>query len=215
MPDNSQPRPSADTPTDPELMLGVGEGDESAFETLIRRHEDRVFHLAYRIVGHRDEARDIAQDVFFAIWENPRAWKPTHLFTTWLYRVTVNRALNRRRVMKFKSYLSLSRSGGDDDDNDDVEMEVADESPDPEQLAIHRDEVGRLNRAFQQLPPRQRAALHLRYREGLPVKDVAQALGVSVKSAESLIFRGKRSVAKSCGETPESDGKNKKRNSAT
>ena len=168
-------------------MMRVREHDEAAFETLMRRHEERVFMLAFRVLGSREEARDLAQELFIALWENPRAWKPTALFTTWLHRVTLNRALNRLRMLKVKLFLRLS-------DYDPDELPIPDPSPNPEQQVTDAERQQAFEAAFRRLPPRQRAALHLRYREELPVAEVARALGVSLKSAESLIFRGKQAL---------------------
>ena len=173
---------------DPELMQRVADGDETAFEILMRRHEDNVFRLAVRILnGNIEEARDVSQEVFIRLWENPRAWKPTALFTTWLYRVTTNRALNRRRAMKLKSFFSLSEMK-------DEELPAASEADSPVQTSERNEDLTRFEREFNLLPPRQRTALHLRYREEMPVVEVAGALGVSVKSAESLLFRAKKTL---------------------
>jgi len=201
-------------------MARVRQHDETAFETLVRRHEDRVFALAFRVLQDKEEARDVAQEVFIGIWENPKAWKPEFhpplllkggrkrgvvgqdplrkgklvgqdsvpaRFTTWLYRITMNRALNRRRMLKVKAFLRLS-------DYDPDDLPIPDPSPTPDEQLDDAERQRVFERAFQRLPPRQRAALHLRYREELPVAEVARALGVSVKSAESLIFRGKAAL---------------------
>ncbi len=175
-------------PTDPELMQRIADGDETAFEIIMRRHEDKVFRLAIRILGGNiEEARDVSQEVFIRLWENPRAWKPTALFTTWLYRVTTNRALNRRRAMKLKSFFSLSEMK-------DEELPTASEADSPVQTSEKNEDMNRFEIEFNRLPPRQRSALHLRYREEMPVVEVADALGVSVKSAESLLFRAKKTL---------------------
>jgi len=177
---------SATELTDPELMLLVSEGDENAFETLVLRHEDTVFRLAYRILGgNREEARDVAQDVFIRLWEKPEAWKPTALFTTWLYRVTMNRSLNHRRKLKFRSFFTPADANPDD-------LQSSDDTPD---LQLEKEErMISFESEFNRLPPRQRAALHLRYREELSVTDVAKAMGVSIKSVESLLFRAKHAL---------------------
>lgn len=170
-------------------MQRVADRDETAFEILVRRHEDTVFRLATRILdGNVEEARDVTQELFISLWENPRAWKPKALFTTWLYRVTTNRALNRRRAIRLKSVFSLASSESDepatDDDLPDVELE--------------KDEARRWFEAnFNRLPPKHRAALHLRYREELLVVEVAKALGTSVKSVESLLYRAKQALRNS------------------
>jgi len=169
-------------------MQRIADGDETAFEIIMRRHEDKVFRLAIRILGGNiEEARDVSQEVFIRLWENPRAWKPTALFTTWLYRVTTNRALNRRRAMKLKSFFSLSEMK-------DEELPTASEADSPVQTSEKNEDMNRFEIEFNRLPPRQRSALHLRYREEMPVVEVADALGVSVKSAESLLFRAKKTL---------------------
>ena len=177
-------KPQVVLPTDLELMQRVVGRDETAFGILVRRHEDAVFRLVSRILRNNpEEARDVAQDIFFYLWENPRSWKPKAQFSTWLYRVTTNRALNRRRALKVKSFFSLS-------DFEDDQMPATDE--DPSQSLEVTEEGIRFEKEFNALPPRQRAALHLRYRENLSVGEVAESLGVSVKSAESLLFRGRQ-----------------------
>ncbi|MCF7811337.1 sigma-70 family RNA polymerase sigma factor [bacterium] len=179
---------SAD-PSDASLMKEIINGSEVAFETLMRRHEDSVFWLANRILnGNKEEARDTAQEVFIRLWENPRAWKPTALFTTWLYRVTTNRALNKLRSMKLKSFFSLTDYTSDN-------FPSSDETPD-ERMESKEDEVD-FEKKFSKLPARQKAALHLRYREEMSVADVAEALGVSLKSAESLLFRARKTLRES------------------
>ena len=174
-------------PDDSELMSRVREADEEAFETIVRRYEDRVFNLAMRIIGIREEAREAAQDIFIQLWENPGAWKPSARFTTWLYRVTMNRSLNRLRKMKLKSLLSLS-------DFEPEGFPATGSTDTPEGGLIRDEETLRFTREFDSLPPRQKAALHLRYMENLSVSEVAAALGTSLKSAESLIFRGKQTL---------------------
>jgi RNA polymerase sigma-70 factor (ECF subfamily) len=185
----SDPTRNSLTPTDPELMQRVVDRDETAFEILLRRHEDAVFRLATRILaGNVDEGRDVTQELFISLWENPRAWKPKALFTTWLYRVTTNRALNRRRAIRLKSVFSLSNPEMD-------EPEADDDLPDVE---LEKDESRRRFEAnFNRLPPKQRAALHLRYSEELPVAELAKALGMSVKAVESLLYRAKQALRNS------------------
>ncbi len=183
-PEESQP---IDSLTDPELMLLIQEKDESGFEILMRRHEDRVFRLAFSVLGRREDARDVAQDVFIKIWESPFAWKPKALFTTWLYRVTMNQALWKKRGLKLKSMIRMS-----DIEPEQLPLTGKKESAD-EQL-INNETVHQLEAELHKLPDRQRIALHFRYREQLSVKDVAISMGVSVKSAESLLFRAKQTL---------------------
>jgi len=172
--------------TDEELALQVQKRDETAFELLIERHEDKVFRLAFRIVGRREEARDIAQEVFLAFWEDPNAFKPTARFSTWLFRVTTNRSISHLRSRAIRRILSFT-------DHDPIET-AADQDDPPDLQVIKTERNERLEFEVSRLPPRQKAAIHLRYREDLSVIDIATSLGVSFKSAESLLFRGKETL---------------------
>ena len=179
--------------SDEELLALVRAGDEIAFATLMRRHEDLVFHLAAQMLGDRETARDLTQDLFVHLWEHPGSWKPTAKFSTWLYRVTYNRALNALRFRRLRSFLTHSEPAPPD-----IYETPSDSSPMEDILDAERQE--RFRRVFRSLPVRQRAALHLRYREDLSISGVAAALKVSYKSAEALIFRGKTALKKALRE---------------
>ncbi len=172
---------------DTELLKLIRDTDESALEVLVERHEEKVFRLAARIVGNVEDARDIAQEVFIGIWENPGAWKPKAEFTTWLYRITFNRSLNYKRSRKLKSLFSLSSIPSE-------QIPALPDSEIPDTQLTRDEDIRMFENEFNRLHPRQKAALHLRYKEGLSVSDVAAALGISHKSAESLIFRGKQTL---------------------
>ena len=172
--------------SDEELASRVRSGDVDAFSVLVQRHEDRIFGLAIRIVGRREEARDVAQEVLLGFWQDPGAWKPSAKFTTWLYRVTSNRAISHLRMRSIKRLLSFS----DHDPSDTAE----DPSPPPDEAVESADRELAVQAEVKRLPARQIAAVHLRYQEGLSVAEVAESLGVSLKSAESLLFRARETL---------------------
>jgi RNA polymerase sigma-70 factor (ECF subfamily) len=180
-------------PSDEDLMILIQQGDETAFSRLIDRRQDLVYRLALRMTGRDTEARDIAQDVFLGIWENPGAFKPSARFSTWLFRVTTNRAISTLRLRKVRAFFSL-------DTGEDADSIPDDSVLSPDKSLEKREEAEHLREALLRLPTRQRAAIHLRYQEELSVVEVAESLGVSFKSAESLLFRAKVSLKKMLGE---------------
>jgi len=182
-----------DERSDEELMESVRMRDEAAFETLVRRHEERAYHIAFRVIGKREDARDVTADVFFKLWLKPTMWKPTALFTTWLYRVTVNRALGRLKAQRLKAFISLSEVTPDEEPP--MEDDPADER------MIDREDKRRLRSAMKQLPDSQRLALIFRYEFEFSVARIADTLGVTFKSAESLLFRGKQNLKKLMSES--------------
>jgi len=179
--------------SDEELYKSFADGDRLSFEELLNRHQEPVYRLAFRITGNSEEARDIAEEVFINLWENPASYRPVAKFSTWLYRVTSNRSITHIRFRKFRSFFSLSEESHED--------QFPDQASDrPDHLAEKADESSRVNRALLKLPPRQRAAIHLRYFEDLSVAEVAEAMELSLKSAESLLFRGKQALRDSLKE---------------
>jgi len=176
----------SDPATDEELATRVRDGDREAFGELLHRHEDRVYNLARRIVGRSETARDIAQDVFLAFWQDPHSYRPAARFTTWLYRVTSNRSISHLRSSAIKKLFTFS-------DYDPGEIAVADEEGADNRL-IQSETALTLEREIARLPARQRAVIHLRYTEGLSVAEAATALGISVRSAESLLYRAKETL---------------------
>ena len=83
--------------TDEDLMLKVAKGDESAFRRLAKRHAAKTFALTRRMLGNDADAEEIVQEAMLRVWVNAPRWRPDAAFRTWLYRVTFNLCLNRRR----------------------------------------------------------------------------------------------------------------------
>jgi len=168
-------------------MEGVRARSAEALDILVRRYEDKAFRLAVRMLHQREEARDLVQDVFLELWTNPYHWKPQAEFSTWLYRVVANRALNRIRFLRIRRALHFGSK-------ELSEEELSSDAEDIEAAIVKKEEREIFQRGFAKLPPRQKAALHFRYECDMPVKETAEALGVSLKAAESLIFRAKQSL---------------------
>ncbi len=80
--------------SDEELIAGIAQGDEYAFELLVKRHQGRILNLIYRFAGDRTRAKDLAQEVFIRVWQAAPKYKPRAKLTTWIYRITANLCLN-------------------------------------------------------------------------------------------------------------------------
>lgn len=166
---------------DAELLRAVAGGDRSAFDRLSRRHLDRAYGVALRMTGSRADAEDVVQDVFLRLWQRPDAWRPGQAqFSTWLYRVVVNRCLDLKRRPKGT-------------DLDSVE-EPQDPDANAEDSLLDAERSRALDGAVNQLPERQRAAIVLTYTAGLRNAEAASAMDISVKAFEALLVRAKREL---------------------
>jgi RNA polymerase sigma-70 factor, ECF subfamily len=166
---------------DAELLQAIAGGDRAAFDRLSRRHLDRAYGVALRMTGSRADAQDVVQDVFLRLWQRPDAWRPGQAqFSTWLYRVVVNRCLDLKRRPKGT-------------DLDSVE-EPQDPDANAEDSLLDAERNRALDGAVNQLPERQRAAIVLTYTAGLRNVEAASAMDISVKAFEALLVRAKREL---------------------
>ena len=166
---------------DAELLQAIAGGDRAAFDRLSRRHLDRAYGVALRMTGSRADAQDVVQDVFLRLWQRPDAWRPGQAqFSTWLYRVVVNRCLDLKRRPKGT-------------DLDSVE-EPQDPDANAEDSLLEAERNRALDGAVNQLPERQKAAIVLTYTAGLRNAEAASAIDISVKAFEALLVRAKREL---------------------
>jgi RNA polymerase sigma-70 factor (ECF subfamily) len=166
---------------DAELLRAIAGGDRSAFDRLSRRHLDRAYGVALRMTGTRADAEDVVQDVFLRLWQRPDAWRPGQAqFSTWLYRVVVNRCLDLKRRPKGADLDSVE------------EPQAPDANAEESLLDAERNRA--LAGAVDRLPERQRAAIALTYTAGLRNAEAASAMEISVKAFEALLVRAKREL---------------------
>lgn len=174
---------SVETPDDV-LMALIRDGDQAAYRLLVQRHLGRAFGLARRLTGNASEAEDIAQDAFLQVWRRRAQWRDDGAqFSTWLYRVIVNRAIDCRRRPH----------------NDDIDAvaEPASDAPDAVNVLHRRQVTARLQQAQEKLPEQQRIAITLYYFEGLSASDVAMVMGATVGAVESLLKRARQNLRQS------------------
>lgn len=172
--------------SDDSLILRLAAGDDAAFALLLDRHLGMIHRLAWRLLGDRSEAEDVAQESLLRLWNNAATWRPGEAgLKSWLYRVAFNLShdrLRRRRLVLM-----------------DEPPETVDPAPRPGE-AIEEDERGRTVRtALDSLPERQRAALVLSYYEGLSQAEAAGLLEISEEALESLLARGRRKLRELLG----------------
>lgn len=166
---------------DAELLRAIADGDRAAFDRLSRRHLDRAYGVALRMTGSKADAEDVVQDVFLRLWLRPDSWRPGQaMFSTWLYRVVVNRCLDLKRRPKGTDLDSIEEPQDPDVNAEDGMLEA------------ERNRA--LDGAVDKLPERQRAAIVLTYTAGLRNAEAASAMEISVKAFEALLVRAKREL---------------------
>ena len=166
-------------------MLGVKEGVDACMELLCQRYRNPVIQYLYRLIGNRNVAEDLAQTVFLRVYRSRLTYVPSAKFSSWLFRIANNLALNWKRDHRREAGL-LSLSAGLDRD---PERPIADRTPTVEQRLLHQARLKEVRQAIEMLPFRQRTAVIMqRYRE-LEYTEIAEIMHCSPKTVKSLIFR--------------------------
>ena len=190
---------SIESRSDEELAQAVKDGDGLAFDALVRRHQGMVFSVAYRIVGNREEALDVAQDAFVKAYRKVNSWQPTGGFLSWLLRLTTNQSIDHLRRTKRHRHERLDEAFRP------VSGEALAEpaSDDTARLVRGQEIEARVQEALGVLSPAQRTVFLLRHYEGLALAEIAGVLGCTVGSVKVHLFRALKKLRKELGDLRE------------
>lgn len=172
--------------SDVQLMLGVKAGDEESFELLLQRYRIPLVSFLYRMVRDPAAAEDLAQEVFLRVYRARRSYAPSAKFTTWLFRIATNLALNSLRDGR---YHRLEDSLDATNDDEQPVLDVADRGPNVVERLMERDRAAVIRRAIEALPEKQRVAVLLHKYHELDYDEIAKILECSESALKSLLFR--------------------------
>ncbi|MEJ2099266.1 MAG: sigma-70 family RNA polymerase sigma factor [Desulfobacterales bacterium] len=166
-----------------DLIERFKQGDPSAFEAIVRKHQDRIYNLCRYMLQDPRNAQDAAQDVFLKAYRALKHFRPDFSIYTWLYRIAVNTCLDYQK--KFRREVSRSEPLAED---------LPSDEPFPEQLYESREITAAIQLALQKLPKKLSAAIVLREIEGLSYKEIADVLHTSVGTVKSRISRAREEL---------------------
>jgi RNA polymerase sigma-70 factor (ECF subfamily) len=169
------------------LIDGCRAGDALAWETFVRRFQGRVFALAYSYAGDREDARDLAQEIFVRLYEARAQWPTGDEFLPWLFRVARNRSVDFLRRRKVRTPPNAV--------DDDAIANLADPAPGAEARVLESDRRGLLHAALRGLSAISREIVVLRDVQGLPIQQVASILGIPLGTVKSRASRARVELA--------------------
>ena len=183
-----------------ELIQKAGRGDAYAFEQLMAAHENKMYAVALRMCGNREDAQDCLQEAMVRVYRALSGFKGQSSFSTWVYRITMNSCLDelRRRKNRMTSSLDAMLENG---------FAPSDDGDTPEQSSLRSEQRRALERAIRELPEDMRAAIVLRDVQGLSYEEIAQALEANVGTIKSRISRGREKLRGVLLEQPELFGR--------
>ena len=177
----------AETTSDVELMLKVKRGDREAFGLLVHRYRKPLINFIYRFTTNPGESEDLAQEVFVRAYQSAAKYEPKAAFSTWLYRIATNVALNYLR--DHKPQLSRSLDSGLESEEGAQWLELRDKRALADERLMERERELQIRRALASLPENQRLAVVLTKYQELSLRDAGAILNCSETAVKSLIFR--------------------------
>jgi RNA polymerase sigma-70 factor, ECF subfamily len=176
------------------LIKSIKKGDHTAFERLVDMYKDKVFHLAYRMLKDSYEAEDIAQEAFVRVYLNIEKYDEKYKFSTWIYRIATNLAIDR--IRKKKADYSLDEEvTGTDGLTLYAQIPSEEESPDRQVEFLETKDI--LEQHILQLPKKYRIAITLRYLEELSMKEISEIMDLPIATVKTRIHRGREALRKS------------------
>lgn len=187
------PLEAREGPDDAQLVARSLKQDQEAFGQLIDRHASSIVNLAYRMVGNRAEAEDLAQETFLSAFKSLATFRADAKFSTWLYRIATN---------KCKDWLRVKRPGEqlhDVDVDEALDAHVAEDRT-PERLLSQQQVALELEQAIQRLPPLYREAFVLKHVEGLSYEEMQAILGVNGDTLKMRVYKGRLQLSRELAE---------------
>jgi RNA polymerase sigma-70 factor (ECF subfamily) len=177
---------------DEELVRAFLEGDREAFEELVRRYHPVVLNMACRLLGNRNDAADVCQEVFILLLRKLGSFRGEAKFSTWLYRVSLNACHDHAR--RARRHVSLSESPGED--MPEMEQLLPDEGLEGPEESMEREEVRRkVQEAIRRLPPKFKEVIYLHDISGCNYKEVAEILDINLGTVKSRLNRARARLA--------------------
>jgi RNA polymerase sigma-70 factor, ECF subfamily len=175
------------------ILDGIDSRVGLTFEEMFERYSSMVVNLAYQILGDREEALDVAQEVFLAIYRKMDAFRGESSLKTWIYRIAVRRAANRFRWwnrLRRRGTVSLEEHLSKNPERE-FAWELTSKAQSPEDALLMQEEREEVKRMLNELPVQQRIAVIMRDIEGLSYEEIAESLNVSLGTVKSRIARGR------------------------
>ncbi len=187
---------------DARILRGLRAGIESAYEELIERYEQPIYGIVYRLAGNQSDACDVVQNVFLKVFRGVHSFRGQSSLRTWIYRIAVNEARNRRRWFTRHCGREVSMDSERPEQGNRVES-TKDPGRSPYDQVLDRENRGLIEQALRKINPIFSAAVVLRDIENLSYEEIAEILQVSLGTVKSRILRGREALRHELTQQPD------------
>jgi len=174
--------------SDADIMLQVRAGDDSAFEYLVQKYRRPMVSFMFRMAHSNAIAEDLAQEVFLRVYRSRESYEASAKFTTWLYRIATNLAVNHARDTRHERPENTVSLDEPDEDSGRT-LDLPDRTPSAEETLVQRERLAAIRQRVQDLPERQRIAVVMHKYQQMDYRQIADVLKLSESATKSLLFR--------------------------
>jgi len=174
---------------DLDLVAKAKEGDQNAFSKLMARYRDSIFFMVLKMVHNRDDAEDLTIEAFGKAFNSINNYSADYAFSTWLFKIATNNSIDFIRKKRLQT-TSLDQTSTTDD-GETTPIAVKDHSPDPEETVIKDQRAAKIREAIEQLSPKYRSLIELRYLDELSYEEIAEKLDLPLGTVKAQLFRAK------------------------
>src|SRR5436189_4548268 len=173
--------------SDAAVVAQVLAGDKEAFRLLVERHTRSIYSVAYRMTGNQQDAEEILQETFLRAYKSLGRFELRSSFSTWLYRIAVNRSLDFLKAKKMNNRQPISENPGHEEDHQAIQLPV--NAPGPDRLLLSAEAREKIARAMGLLTPAERVAFTMRHMEGKTIEEISKVLDIRISAAKNSVFR--------------------------
>jgi|YNPMSStandDraft_2_1061718.scaffolds.fasta_scaffold00058_24 RNA polymerase sigma-70 factor (ECF subfamily) len=176
------------------LIAETLNGNNRAFEILMRAYEKKVFGLAFNFTNSPEEAKDILQDTFIRAYKNLSSFRGESSFSTWIYRIATNVCLTKYREKKYN--LNFLRFNNEFSSDEKEENQIIDLNANLDHNLMKEEILGKIKAISEKLPPRQKIAFYLRFYEDMKISEIAKSMNITEGAAKRYIHNSINKIKK-------------------
>jgi RNA polymerase sigma-70 factor (ECF subfamily) len=182
------------------LIRAAQRGDSRAFEQLVRAYDHNVLRMAFNLLHSQEDARDVYQEVFLRVYRNLPKFRFDCAFSTWLYRIVANLCLDqiRKRKVRKETSPAVETASGEMDRLQLVPERRAD--VDPQRQLMSAEVIQRVNEVLKEITPRERIVFEMRHFQGMRLRAIGEALGITEEAAKNCLFRATQKMRAALGD---------------
>jgi RNA polymerase sigma-70 factor (ECF subfamily) len=183
--------------SDAAVVAQVLAGDKDAFRLLVDRHSRSIYSVAWCMTGSQQDAEEIVQETFLRAYKSLHRFESRSSFSTWIYRIAVNRSLDFLKEKKMTDAYQISENPAPDEDQREIQVRATD--PGPDRLLLSAEVRQKFAQAINLLTPAERVAFAMRHMEGKSIEEISKMLKVKASAAKNSIFRAVQKIRQQLG----------------